>query len=162
MMPIDSSNPLDRLDYRILALVQENNLLPHRKIAEAVGLSTPAVTRRLQKLRQQGVIRRDASVLNAAALGRPLTIIVQVMAHSERMEDLDALRESFRDCEQVQHCHYVTGEADFILVFNVADMAEYERLTRELFFASGNVAKFTTMVSMESIKASEKVVLQAD
>ncbi len=149
----------DRLDKKILSIVQQNNQTPHREIAGAVGLSTPAVTRRLQKLRSRGLIVADTSVLDSTLLGRPLTIIVQVQADSEQIAELDAMRELFRDCRQIQHCYYVTGEADFLLVFNVADMAEYELLTRELFFSTGNVRHFTSLVAMDTIKSANHVVL---
>ena len=150
---------VDRLDMKILSMVQKNNLLPHREVAESVGLSTPAVTRRLQRLRKQGLIKADVAILNAAELGRPLTIIVKVVADSEKITDLDALRGGFNRCPQIQHCYYVTGEADFILILNVADMGEYEKLTRQLFFESGNVRHFTTFVSMETIKANSHIIV---
>ena len=155
-----TSPEIDRTDRRILSIVQRHNLTPHREIADIVGLSTPAVTRRLQRLRKNGLIHSDVSVLDAAALGRPLTIIAEVSLRSEQLEDIDALRESFRDCPQVQHCYYVTGDADFILILNVKDMAEYEELTRSLFFGSGNVKRFSTSVAMETVKAHSQVLLQ--
>ena len=150
---------LDRLDRRILNLVQENNLLSHRVIADNVGLSTPAVTRRLQRLRKIGVIRKDVSLLDAPSLGRPLAVIAEVLLHSERIQDIDSLRKVFLDCPQVQHCYYVTGEADFVLVFSLRDMTEYEQLTRQLFFDSDNVRRFRTLVAMETIKATSDVVI---
>ena len=150
---------LDRKDLKMLALLQQNNLIPHREIADQIGLSTPAVTRRLKRLRSEGVISKDVSILDSARLGRPLTIIAEVVADSEKLELRDKMRDSFRRCPQVQHCYYVTGEADFILIFNVADMAEYEALTRTLFFESGNVKRFTTYVSMETIKAGSELKL---
>ena len=150
---------LDRLDRRILNLVQENNLLSHRVIADNVGLSTPAVTRRLQRLRKIGVIRKDVSLLDAPSLGRPLAVIAEVLLHSERIQDIDSLRKVFLDCPQVQHCYYVTGEADFVLVFSLRDMTEYEQLTRQLFFDSDNVRRFRTLVAMETIKATSNVVI---
>ena len=135
--------------------------LPHRVIAESVGLSTPAVTRRLQRLRRAGVIRKDASLLDASQLGRPLVVVTEVQLFNERIEDIDSLRLAFLDCPQVQHCYYVTGEADFVLIFNLRDMAEYEKLTRHLFFEPGNVRRFKTLVAMETIKAGNQVVIDS-
>ncbi len=160
-MTTDQVTPvLDKIDRRILSVVQSNNLTPHRQIADLVGLSTPAVTRRLQRLRRNGLIQRDVSVLNASALGRPLTIIAQVSLRSEQLDDIDALRDAFRRCPQVQHCYYVTGNADFILILNVRDMAEYEELTRSLFFGSGNVTRFSTAVAMDTVKSGCQVFLR--
>ncbi len=154
-----ADSDIDRLDRRVLAMVQENNQVSHRQIAASVGLSTPAVTRRLKRLRSNGLIREDVSVLDPGKLQRPLTIIVTVVVESEKLEELDAMRDAFSRCPQIQHCHYVTGEADFILIFNVSDMAEYEDLTRKLFFRSGNVKHFTTFVSMDAIKSSSKLMV---
>ena len=68
--------------------------------------------------------------------------------------DLDAVQRRFVDCPQVQQCYYVTGEWDFVLVMLVADMDEYRRLTRELFFSTNNVKRFKTLVAMERCKAT--------
>lgn len=151
---------LDRFDRSILAIIQENNLTPHRVIGERVGLSAPAVTRRLGRLRESGVIRRDVSLVDGTAVGRSLTLIVQVVADSEQTDQLDAMRNAFKAYPQVQHCYYVTGEADFILIFNVSDMHEYEQLTRSLFIENPNVKRFTTFVAMETVKAGQEVFVQ--
>jgi Lrp/AsnC family transcriptional regulator, leucine-responsive regulatory protein len=59
----------------------------------------------------------------------------------------------------VQQCYYVTGEMDFILIVNVKDMAEYNEMTRELFFEGGNVKSFQTCVSMENVKTNGPIPL---
>jgi DNA-binding Lrp family transcriptional regulator len=64
--------------------------------------------------------------------------MAQVMAN-ERLDLLEEDRQRFVNCPQVQQVYYVTGDFDFLLVINVRDMAEYEMLTRELFFVSGNI-----------------------
>ena len=150
---------LDRFDRKILTIVQENNLTPHRVIGESIGLSAPAVTRRLKRLRESGVIRQDVSIVRGEAVGRPLVLIVKVSADSEQIKELDAMRKAFHECAQIQHCYYVTGEADFILIFNVKDMAEYEGLTRKLFLECDNVKHFTTFVSMETVKAGSGIIV---
>lgn len=151
-MKKQQSVALDALDLKILRAVQEDNQAPQRVIAETIGLSPPAVARRLQSLRENGVIRKDISVVDGHAVGRPLTIIAHVSTENERLELLDAMKERFMRCPQIQQCYYVTGEMDFILIFNVRDMGEYNELTRELFFEGGNVKSFQTCVSMQNVK----------
>ena len=154
-----SEQPLDRYDRNILAIVQRENQTPHRVIGEAVGLSAAAVTRRLKRLRGSGVIARDTSVVDPGAVGRPLVIIVEVTADSEKLDELDAMRSLFEQCPQIQHCYYVTGECDFVLIFNVRDMAEYEQLTRSLFLEQDNIKRFTTFVAMETIRSDQRVMV---
>ncbi len=151
---------LDHFDIGILAAVQDNNLQPLREIARAVNLSAPAVARRLQRLRAEGVINQDVSILDAAAIGRPLTLIVEVGVDSERVERLDEVRKRFIECPQIQQCYYVTGEVDFVLIITVTDMEEYDQLTRRLFFAGGNVRHFKTLVAMQRVKVTASLPLE--
>ncbi|MCV9999286.1 Lrp/AsnC family transcriptional regulator [Pararhizobium sp. YC-54] len=150
---------LDEFDVKILRMVQTDNFLSQRVIAEKVGLSPPAVARRLQHLRNTKVIRSDIAVLDETAVGRPLTIIVHVATENERLDLLDAMKERFQRCPQVQQCYYVTGEMDFILILNVKDMAEYNEVTRSVFFEGGNVRSFQTCVSMENVKTHGPIPL---
>ncbi|CAN7715776.1 Lrp/AsnC family transcriptional regulator [Phyllobacterium sp. LjRoot231] len=143
---------LDEFDIKILRMVQQDNHTSQRVIAEKIGLSPPAVARRLQHLRETKIIRHDIAVLDGTAVGRPLTIIVHVTTENERLDLLDAMKDRFNRCPQVQQCYYVTGEMDFILILNVKDMAEYNEVTRTLFFDAGNVKSFRTCVSMENVK----------
>ncbi len=150
---------IDDFDLKILGLVQLDNQMPQRIIADRIGLSPPAVARRLQQLRETGVIRRDIAVIDETAVGRPLTIVVEVATENERLDLLDAMKERFLACPQVRQCYYVTGDTDFILIMNVRDMAEYTELTRTLFFEGGNVKSFRTCVTMQSVKTNGPVHL---
>lgn len=145
---------LDAFDRKILALLQGDNRMPQRDISAAVNLSPSAVNRRIAAMEAAGVIRGNVAVVDPGKVGRPITIIVEVTVESERFDLLDAVKRRLVACPQVQQLYYVTGDADFVLIVNVADMAEYERLTRAVFFAEGNVKRFHTMVVMERSKVS--------
>lgn len=145
---------LDAFDRKILTLLQKDSRTPQRDIGEAVNLSASAVNRRIAAMEKAGVITRNVAVVDTAKVGRPITIIVEVAIENERLDLLDAVKRRFVACPAVQQVYYVTGESDFVLVLNVADMAEYERLTRELFFAESNIKSFRTMVAMERSKVS--------
>lgn len=145
---------VDSFDRLLLELVQSNNQLPMREMAERINLSLPAVAKRLQRLRKTGVISSDRSVLSPELTGVSTTVVVNVSVENEAVEQLDEIRERFLSCPQVQQCYYVTGEIDFILIMAVKDMKQYEQLTRELFFEGGNVRRFRTFVAMERVKVS--------
>jgi DNA-binding Lrp family transcriptional regulator len=154
-----TSVALDAFDLQLLALVQADSRLPQSALGAAVHLSTAAVNRRLKRLTQAGVIERFTAVLAPDALGYGLTLVAEVEAESERIDLLDAMKKTFRACPQVQQCYYVTGEWDFILIFNVRDMAQYTALTRQLFFQSNNVKRFRTLVAMDRVKVGLDVPL---
>jgi DNA-binding Lrp family transcriptional regulator len=150
---------LDEFDIAILRILQEDNTTPQRVIGETVNLSAPAVQRRIKRMEQTGVIRKNAALLDPAKVGQPITIFIEVEVENERSDLIDRLKQSFAAAPEVQQCYYVTGEADFILVVVVRDMAHYERLTRRLFFDSGNVRKFRTFVAMDNVKSTLSVPL---
>ena len=148
---------LDPFDRKILTLLQRDNRMAQRDIAEAVNLSSSSVNRRIAAMEAAGIISANVAVVDPAKVGRPITIIVEITVESERLDLLDAVKRRFVECPQVQQVYYVTGDVDLVLVMNVADMAEYERLTRALFFAGGNVRRFRTLVAMERSKVSLSV-----
>lgn len=145
---------LDAFDRKILAILQADNRTPQRDIAGAVHLSPSAVNRRIAAMEAAGVISANVAVVDPAAVGRPITLIVEVAVETERLDRLDDVKQRLAGCPQVQQVYYVTGDVDFVAIMTVADMAEYVALTRELFFAEGNVKSFRTLVAMERAKAS--------
>ena len=151
---------LDDFDKKILTLLQQNNRLSQRLLAEKINLSASAVNRRIAAMEAAGVITGNVSVVDAAKVGSPITIIVEVRIENERLDLLEEAKKRFVSCPQVQQVYYVTGDYDFFLLINVADMAEYERLTRELFFDCSNIKGFKTIVSMQNAKQSLGVVVR--
>lgn len=149
--------PLDRFDRAILAILQEDNTTPQRRIGERVNLSAAAVQRRIRRMEESGVIEANVARVDPAKLGRPISLVVEVSVESERLDLLDASKARFAGAPEVQQCYYVTGETDFVLIVTVTDMAEYQALTRRLFFADGNVKSFRTHVVMDRVKAGSAV-----
>ncbi|PMY65478.1 MULTISPECIES: Lrp/AsnC family transcriptional regulator [Pseudomonas] len=143
---------LDTYDLKLLAELQRDARTPQSELGLRVNLSTAAVNRRLKRLSDEGVIERYSAVIAPEALGYELSIIVEVEVESERIDQLDALKRSFQACPQVQQCYYVAGECDFVLIFTVRNMAQYNELTRELFFENNNVKRFKTLVAMSRVK----------
>lgn len=150
---------LDRFDRAILEILQTDNTTPQRVIAQAVNLSAPAVQRRIQRLKDSGVIRANVAVLDPAKVGMPLTIVLEVHLENERPDRTAPLRARIAAEDTVQQCYGVTGEADYLLVVNVASMADYEGLTRRLFEGDDNIKRFRTSVALASLKTGLRVPL---
>jgi DNA-binding Lrp family transcriptional regulator len=150
---------LDAFDLAILKILQRDNTTPQRVIGEAVNLSAPAVQRRIRRMEETGIIEANVAVINPALVGQPITLFVEVEVISETAELIDAAKREFASAAEVQQCYYVTGEADFVLVIMVPTMADYEALTRRLFFGNSNVKRFRTFVAMDSVKVGLSVPL---
>lgn len=148
---------LDAFDRKILEILQRDNTTPQRTIGEAINLSAPAVQRRIKRMTEEGVIRANVAVVDPAAVGQAITIFVEVEVISETAEQIEQAKREFAAAPEIQQCYYVTGEADFMLVIIVPSMADYEALTRRLFFGNNNVKRFRTFVAMDRIKAGLSV-----
>ncbi len=143
---------LDSFDLAILRLLQVDNTTPQREIGEAVNLSAPTVQRRIRRMETEGVIAANVALIALEAVGLPITNFVTVELVSETPDEIDTMKRRFREAPEVQQCHYLAGEADFVLVVVVASMAAYEDFTRRVFFQGNNVKKFRTLVSMDPVK----------
>ncbi|WP_061038572.1 Lrp/AsnC family transcriptional regulator [Vibrio coralliirubri] len=143
---------IDSFDKKILNIVQDSNRATSDKIAEKVGLSPAAVQRRLKRMRAQGVIQADVSVINPKAVGHGMTFIVQVTLERERVDLMHNFKKEMSSNRSVQQCYYVTGSSDFILIVTAADMEGYDNFTREAFFDNANIKSFQTNVVMDNVK----------
>ena len=113
---------LDTHDRAILVELQKDSRVSVSALAEASGLSTASVQRRVKRLRDTGVILGEVAVLNQKALGYDLTFIVQVELEREKVSHVREFRTRLEREARVQQVYYVTGEADFILICLARDM----------------------------------------
>lgn len=152
--PQDWSNmELDRADIVLLSAVQENNRLTSEELAERANLSPTACQRRLKRLRAEGVIEADVSIVSPKALGRQVTVVVLVSLERERADIIDRFKSAIRKTREVMIGYYVTGDADFLLVVTAKDMEDYEQFTRRFFYENNDIKGFKTMVVMDRVKA---------
>ncbi|MGX5851320.1 Lrp/AsnC family transcriptional regulator [Mesorhizobium sp. PL10] len=153
---------LDRIDGRILQIVQKNNRLTSEEMANRVNLSSSACQRRLKRLRSDGVIEADVSVISPKALGRPVTMIVLVSLERERADIVDRFKNAIRSTREVMLGFYVTGDADFILIVTSKSMEDYEQFTRRFFYENPDIKGFKTMVAMDRVKAGYEFPIDLD
>ena len=149
---------MDDKDLEILKLMQRNARLTADAISDQIGLSSPAVQKRIKRLRDSGVIDREIAVLSPSKVGREMTVIVEVSLERENRQFLDNFKQQMRNAPEVQQCYYATGDADFILIVAIRDIKEYEEFTQEHFFDESNVSRFKTSVVMDRVKVSLDVL----
>ena len=153
---------LDRFDRQLLNLVQQDSSLAAERLAEQVALSPSAIQRRLRRMREQGVIMRDAAVLDPAKIGRPNFFIVSLEVERERPELLAQLRSWLNEQEQIQQAFYVTGEVDFVLIVTAPHMEAFEALMSRLLQENANVKRYTTNVALGLVKRGLSIPVPLD
>lgn len=143
---------LDETDRLILRELQQNARLSAEELGEKTGVSRSSAQRRLQILRESGVIEKEIAVVNTKHTDAAMTFIVEVELERERIDLLDEFRRSMAKLEEVQQCYYVTGHTDFILIVLAKDMASYEMFSRRVFTENPNIRRFHTNVVVDQVK----------
>lgn len=155
----DYAAGMDRIDRKLLNLMQRDASRTNLDMAEEVGLSPSSCLRRLQRLRKSGVIDRIVAILNPARAGRAIKALVTVELklhgeqHMRRFLDLASAEDA------VSHTYSVTGATDVVLMLRLRDMEEFDALCDRLFRDQNNVARFFTMVVIRTAKEETAIRL---
>ncbi|WP_146993190.1 Lrp/AsnC family transcriptional regulator [Bradyrhizobium macuxiense] len=143
----------DRIDARLLDLVQRNNRMSSEELGAKVGLSASGVQRRLKRLRSEGVIEADVSIVSPKAIGRNVTMLMLITFERTRADIVDRFKRAICRMPEVMSGFYVTGPADFVLLITANDMEDYEKFTRSLVRDNPDIERFETMVVLDRVKA---------
>ncbi|HSQ69051.1 MAG TPA: Lrp/AsnC family transcriptional regulator [Steroidobacteraceae bacterium] len=145
---------LDRLDRRILDLLQHEAALPVAEVAARAGLSTTTCWRRIQQLENSGVIRGRVALLDRAALGLDVTIFAHVKLSTQGRDAIAAFAEAIRDRPEVLDCYTTMGEWDFMLRIVTRDIKAYEAFYLDHLSKLPNVQSINSSVTVTVIKES--------
>jgi Lrp/AsnC family transcriptional regulator len=149
----EKSNPvIDRLDRRILDLLQREGNLPVAEVAARTGLSTTTCWRRIQQLEQSGVIRGRVALLDRAALGLDVTIFAHVKLSSQGRDAIAAFATAIRDRPEVLDCYTTMGEWDFMLRVVTRDIKAFEAFYLDHLSKLPNVQSINSSVAVTVIK----------
>ncbi len=144
---------LDRIDKKILSLMQENGRISNLELADQVGLSPTPCSRRVKQLEESGLIRRHVTLLDAEKLGLNLTAIIGISMDRHTPDRFEEFEKAIVDMPEVMECSIVTGQAaDFLLKVVVRDMRHYEE------FLLGQLTKLSGVSGVHSSFVLRQVV----
>lgn len=150
---------IDATDRRILAELQSDSSRPVSEIAEAVGLSQAPCWRRIQKLKESGVIRGQVSLLDRRKLGFNTQIFAQVRLTAHGRSNLSAFSDAMQQFPEVMECFVIMGTVDFMLRIVTRDIDAYERFFFDKLSQVPGVQEIHSMVALSEIKATTELPL---
>lgn len=142
---------IDDIDRKILAVLQDDATIALDSLGEKVGLSRNACWRRVKALDSAGVIQSRVTLLNADMVGLGLTVFMQVRAGGQDEDWLNAFRRATRDLPEILGVYRMSGDVDFLLRVQVADLAAYDDLCRRL-SAQVSLTELSADFVLEEIK----------
>ena len=144
---------MDDVDRKILEILQEDASVSVGEIANQVGLSQTPCWRRIQRLEENGVIRRRVALLDPDAIGLGLTIFVEIESGDHSKEWLDRFADTVVVMPEVMEVHRMAGDVDYLLRVAAANMAEFDLFYRKL-IALLPLKNVTSRFAMELVKGT--------
>ena len=150
---------LDEKDRKILQLLQDNALTPVADIASAVGLSATPCWRRIQKLEEEGVIRKRVALLDRQKLNVGVTVFVSVKANRHALDWLNNFRRALEEIPEVVEAYRLSGDVDYLLRVVVPDIATFDEVYKRL-IAQVEFADVSSSFAMEDMKSTTALPLK--
>jgi len=150
---------MERIDLKILDLLQRDSSCTNAALAEAVGLSPSTCLRRVRRLVSSGVVSKVVAILDPAKVGKALKAIVTVELKSHGEEEMRRFLALAKAEPAVTQAYAVTGSNDVLLILRIADMDEFDAFCERVFRDRTNVARFHTMVVLRTAKDETALAL---
>jgi len=144
---------MDRIDRKILRLLQEDAERPLSEIAEAVGLSTTPCWRRIRNLEDAGVIRRRVALLDPGRMNVGVTVFVRIRTSQHDYDWLEDFAKAVAEMEEVVEFYRMSGDIDYLLRVVVPDIAGYDEVYKRLIQAA-KLSDVSSNFAMETLKYS--------
>jgi Lrp/AsnC family transcriptional regulator, leucine-responsive regulatory protein len=144
---------MDEVDRAILAVLERHGRISNAELADRVGLSPSPCLRRVRRLEQTGAIRGYRAVVDPAAVGRGLRVFVGVRLVRHARADVLAFERAVVGLSEVVHCHHITGNYDYLLQVEVADLPAYEDFHANRLAGLPGVAAVNSYVTMKTLSA---------
>lgn len=152
---------LDRLDMKILSVLQTNGRISYVDLADRVGLSASPCIERVKRLEREGYIEGYYARLSPAALGYHMLVFVEISLHYQSPDAFAEFNEAVRDLPYILECHLVSGDADYLLKARINGMSEYRNLLGDLLLTLPGVKNSKSYIVMEEVKEQSRLPIDA-
>ena len=142
---------MDEMDRQILRILQENCGLSASDVARQIGLSASPCWKRIKRMQDDGVIKRQVAVLDAGRLGFGLTVFVSIKIGEHSSRWLKEYSSKITAMPEVMEFHRMAGEVDYMLKVVVRDMESFDEFYKRLIGVAA-LSEVTSRFSMEKIK----------
>lgn len=149
----------DNMDRKILNLMQEDASLTIAEIADRVALTHSPCWRRIQRLREEGVIVRQVTLLDRKLVGLNTQIFALVRLNAKGRESIEEFSRAIRSFPEVLDCYVTLGATDFILRIVAKDIDAYERFFFDQLSRVPGVQEINSMVALSEIKSTTSLPL---
>lgn len=143
---------LDRVDRKILEILQRNGRISLTELAEEVGLSASPCAERVRRLEKTGVITGYYARVSAHALGRGMLVFLEIKLSAKSGDAFEKVKKELLHIPEIMECHLVSGDFDYLVKARLTEMTAYRKLLGEILRRLPASAETCSYVVMEEIK----------
>ncbi|WP_112661575.1 Lrp/AsnC ligand binding domain-containing protein [Microvirga flavescens] len=143
---------IDKIDRRILGILQVEGRIANNELAERIGLSPTATSDRLKRLQKDGYIVGFGARLDPHRLGFGLLVFIEVLLDKTTPDVFDDFAKAVQRAPEVLECHMVAGGFDYLIKTRLADMTTYRRFLGDVLLSLPGVKETRTYAVMEEVK----------
>ncbi|MGF6419638.1 Lrp/AsnC family leucine-responsive transcriptional regulator [Stenotrophomonas sp. AN71] len=143
---------LDKIDRKILRILQAEGRMSFTELGERVGLSTTPCTERVRRLEREGVITGYHAHLDPAAVKASLLVFVEISLAYKSGDIFEEFRRAALKLPNVLECHLVSGDFDYLLKARISEMASYRKLLGSTLLTLPHVRESKSYIVMEEVK----------
>lgn len=154
-----ASLTLDRIDIKILDILQKDGRISNIKLAETVNLSATAALARVQKLTNEGFILGFEAKLNPVLLDANFVVFVEILLDKTTPHVLEDFSEAVIEYSEIVACHMISGGFDFLIKIRCQNMEDFRRISGQTLWQLPGVKETRSYPVMEVIKDSSQFKL---
>jgi DNA-binding Lrp family transcriptional regulator len=147
-----ADNKLDKIDLKILKLLQENSKITNLDLSKQIGLSPAPTLERVKKLEQSGIILSYHAKVDAAAIGLNVRTFVLVSLAWQKENALENFIKKVNEIDEITECYIITGDADFLLKIVCKDLPTYEKLLFKTLSQIEEIERLKTLMTLSKVK----------
>ncbi len=156
-MLVKTPKHIDRIDRKILTALQIDGKMSNVELASQVGLSASPCLERVKRLEQQGYITGYTAIVDPSKLGAAMLVFVEITLSKTSVDIFAEFSAAVQNLDDIQECHLVSGNFDFLLKARVADMSSYRKLLGDTLLRLPGVRESRTYVVMEEVKHINRI-----
>lgn len=149
------ADKLDRIDYKILKILQENSKITNLDLSKKIGLSPAPTLERVKKLESNDVIQSYHAQVNPQAISLNVKTFVLVSLAWQKENALGNFLDKIEQIEEITECYIITGEADFLIKIVCKDIPTYEQLLFKTLSQIEEIERLKTLMTLSTVKNSK-------
>ncbi|MBW2942646.1 MULTISPECIES: Lrp/AsnC family transcriptional regulator [Zhongshania] len=151
---------LNKQDINILNILQSDASKTSSDVADIVGMSQSPCWRRINRIEQDGVIRKKVALLDRHALGMDLVVFATINLTTSGRQNLEEFEHSVQNFDEVMECYTMTGIWDYMLKIIVKDIRNYESFVRDRLLGLPMIREIHSHIAVTEIKNTTELPLK--